>query len=183
MARAASKGRQRRNIGNEGPLMQKLNLPEAVDEIARADGRYDRDAYYFVREGLDFTIKILKKDSRGTDRHVSGQELLDGLRRFAIDQFGPMAKTVLTYWGVKQCEDFGEIVFCMVEKGILGKTEQDTREDFKGGYDFDEAFVKPYQPPPGTRSRRPASHQDATERYHSVPSRAADAKKLSGGSN
>ena len=164
--------------------MQKLNLPEAVDEIARADGRYDRDAYYFVREGLDFTIKILKKDSRGTEKqHVSGQELLDGLRLFALHEFGPMAKTVLSYWGVKQCEDFGEIVFCMVEKGILGKTAQDTREDFKGGYDFDEAFVKPYQPPPGTRSRRPASHPDASERYHGVPTRAADAKKLSGGSN
>jgi len=183
MARAASKSRQRRNIENEGPLMQKLNLPEAVDEIARADGRYDRDAYYFVREGLDFTIKILKKDSRGKDRHVSGHELLDGLRRFALDQFGPMAKTVLSYWGVNKCEDFGEIVFCMVEKGILGKTEQDTREDFKGGYDFDEAFVKPYQPLPDARSRRPARSQDASERYHGVPSRAADAKKLSGGSN
>jgi uncharacterized repeat protein (TIGR04138 family) len=182
MARAASKSRQRRNNGNEGPLMQKLNFAEAVDDIARADGRYDRDAYYFVREGLDFTIKMLKKDSRGAGRHVSGQELLDGLRRFALDQFGPMAKTVLSYWGVKQCEDFGEIVFCMVDKGILGKTEQDTREDFKGGFDFDEAFVKPYQPPPGTRSR-PARSQDAPERYHSVPSRSSDAKKLSGGSN
>jgi uncharacterized repeat protein (TIGR04138 family) len=182
MAHAASKNRQRRNIGNEGPLMQKMNFAEAVDEVVRADGRYDRDAYYFVREGLDFTIKMLKKDSRGADRHVSGRELLDGLRRFAIDQFGPMAKTVLSYWGVKQCEDFGEIVFCMVDKGILGKTEQDTREDFKGGYDFNEAFVKPYQPPPSTRSR-PAKSQDAPERYHSVPSRASDAKKLSGGSN
>jgi len=101
--------------------MQKLNFAEAVDEIARANGRYDRDAYYFVREGLDFTIKMLKKDSRGAGRHVSGQELLDGLRRFALDQFGPMAKTVLSYWGVKQCEDFGEIVFCMVDKGILGQ--------------------------------------------------------------
>ncbi|HXI85371.1 MAG TPA: Minf_1886 family protein [Verrucomicrobiae bacterium] len=163
--------------------MQKQNLPEAVDEIVRTDGRYDRDAYYFVREGLDFTIKMLKKNSRGVDRHVSGRELLDGLRHCAIDQFGPMAKTVLNYWNVKRCEDFGEIVFRMVDKGILGKTEQDTREDFKGGYDFDEAFVKPYQPPPGTRSRRPAKSQDVPERYHSVPSRAADAKKLSGGSN
>lgn len=142
--------------------MQKLNFAEAVDEIARADGRYDRDAYYFVREGLDFTIKMVKKDSRGTNKHVSGHELLDGLRRFALDQFGPMAKTVLSYWGVKQCQDFGEIVFCMVDKGILGKTEQDTLEDFKDGYDFNEAFVKPYQPPPGLapeppKVRRPRS--------------------------
>jgi len=164
--------------------MQKLNFAEAVDEIVRAEGRYDRDAYYFVREGLDFTIKMLKKDSRGAGRHVSGQELLDGLRRYALDQFGPMAKTVLAHWGVKHCEDFGEIVFCMVDKGILGKTEQDTREDFKSGYDFDEAFVKPYQPAPRPRGRRPAKDEGTgTHRYRRVPGRASDAKKLSGGAN
>lgn len=163
--------------------MQKLIFTEAVDEIVRADGRYDRDAYYFVREGLDFTIKMLKKDSRGAGRHVSGQELLDGLRRYALDQFGPMAKTVFGYWGIKRCEDFGEIVFQMVDKGVLGKTEQDTREDFKGGYDFDEAFVKPYQPAPGTRSRRPAKSDAASDRYHSVPTRSSDTRKLSGGAN
>jgi uncharacterized repeat protein (TIGR04138 family) len=164
--------------------MQKLSFGETVDEIVRTDRRYDRDAYYFVREGLDFTIKMLKKDSHGVGRHVSGQELLEGLRRFALDQFGPMAKTVLTYWGVNQCEDFGEIVFHMVDKGILGKTEQDTPEDFKGGYDFDEAFVKPYQPPSRPRIRRRAKTGEAGgERYHTVPGRPSGAKKLSGGSN
>jgi uncharacterized repeat protein (TIGR04138 family) len=164
--------------------MQKLNFAEAVDEIVHVDTQYDRDAYYFVREGLDFTIRMLKKESRGAGRHVSGQELLDGLRRFALDQFGPMAKTVLTYWGVRQCEDFGEIVFRMVDKGILGKTDQDTREDFKGGYDFDEAFVKPYQPPPRSRSHRQPKGQDpGSQRYRNVPGRTSDAKKLSGGAN
>jgi uncharacterized repeat protein (TIGR04138 family) len=164
--------------------MQKLNFAETVDDIVRADGRYDRDAYYFVREGLDFTIKMLKKDSRGAGRHVSGQELLDGLRRFALDEFGPMTKTVFDHWGIKRCEDFGEIVFRMVDKGVLGKTEQDTREDFKGGYDFDEAFVKPYQPAPRPRARRPAKDQaTGTDRYHSVPTRSSNARKLSGGAN
>lgn len=164
--------------------MQKLNLAEAVDEIVQVDGRYDRDAYYFVREGLDFTIKMLKKDAHGARRHVSGQELLDGLRRFALDQFGPMAKMVLIHWGVTRCEDFGEIVFRMVDKGILGKTEQDTREDFRDGYDFDEAFVKPYQPTPRPRSRRHAkSEETGSGRYRSVSGRASDAKKLSGGAN
>ncbi|HUI07139.1 MAG TPA: Minf_1886 family protein [Verrucomicrobiae bacterium] len=164
--------------------MQKMNFAESIDEIAQMDGRYDRDAYYFVREGLDFTIKMLKKDSRGSGRHVSGQELLEGLRRFALDQFGPMAKTVLTHWGVNRCEDFGEIVFHMVDKGILGKTEQDTPEDFRGGYDFDEAFVKPYQPPTRTRSHRATkSAESGGARYRSVAGRASGAKKLSGGSN
>ncbi len=164
--------------------MQKLNFGESVDEIVHMDRRYDRDAYYFVREGLDFTIRMLKKNSHGTGRHVSGQELLEGLRRFALNQFGPMAKTVLTHWGVNQCEDFGEIVFHMVDKGILGKTEQDTPEDFKGGYDFDEVFVKPYRPPARPRIRRRAKAGEAGgERYHTVPDRTSDAKKLSGGAN
>jgi uncharacterized repeat protein (TIGR04138 family) len=164
--------------------MQKLNFGESVDEIVQAEGRYDREAYYFVREGLDFTIKMLKKDSRGAGRHVSGHELLDGLRRYALEQFGPMARTVLTYWGVNQCEDFGVIVFRMVDKGILGKTEQDTPEDFKGGYDFDEAFVKPYQPTLRVRSHRPAKSGDAgSGRYPRVPGRSSNAKKLSGGTN
>jgi uncharacterized repeat protein (TIGR04138 family) len=164
--------------------MQKLNFAEAVDAIVRVDARYDPDAYYFVREGLDFTIKMLKKDSRSAERHVSGQELLDGLRRYALDQFGPMAKTVLTFWGVNQCEDFGEIVFRMVDKGILGKTEHDTPDDFRGGYDFDEAFVKPYRPPPRTRGLRHTKSEDTgSARYRSVPGRASDTKKLSGGAN
>ena len=165
--------------------MQKLNFGETVDAIVKEDGRYDRDAYYFVREGLDYTIKMLKKETRGAGRHVSGQELLDGLRRFALDEFGPMAKTVLTHWGVKKCEDFGEIVFHMVDEGILGKTEQDTPEDFKGGYDFEEAFVKPYQPSPRHRHHRHAKGTDGSgERYHSkVTDRAPEAKKLSGGTN
>src|SRR5439155_5644439 len=98
--------------------MHKQNFAEAVDEIITRDSRYDRDAYLFVREGLDFTLKMLKKHIHSTpaQRHVSGQELLEGLRRFAIDQFGPMAKTVLEHWGIVRCEDFGEMVFNMVEK-------------------------------------------------------------------
>jgi len=155
--------------------MQKPSFAEVIEEIVQQDPRFDRDAYMFVREGLDFTVKMLKKNPQGppTHRHVSGQELLDGLRRFALEQFGPMSKTVLTHWGVKQCEDFGDIVFNMVEKGILGKTERDSREDFKGGYSFDEAFVKPYRPSP-----RRARTAGSTDRL-----RNPESKKLSSGSN
>ncbi len=164
--------------------MQKPNFGEAVDEILQHDKRYDRDSYYFVREGLDYTLKMLKKHHHphAAQRHVSGQELLEGLRRFALDQFGPMTKTVLDYWGVHRCEDFGEIVFNMVEKGILGKTEQDSREDFRGGFDFDEAFVRPFQP----TSRR-QTHRAARPLGPSTPARdhhrATDPKELSSGSN
>jgi len=163
--------------------MQKPGFFESVDEILSKDGRYDRDAYYFVREGLDYTLKMLKKNGeRQTPRHVSGQELLEGLRRYALHQFGPMAKTVLAYWGVRQCDDFGEIVFNMVEKGILGKTEQDSREDFKSGYDFDEVFVKPYQPLARHTGGRCVSTHASSERFRDK-TRSAGSEKLSSGSN
>src|SRR5512139_1252700 len=125
--------------------MQKINFNEAVQQIVAQDLRYDRDAYQFVREGLDYTIKLHKKATPPTPQHVSGQELLEGIRQYALEQFGPLSKTVLEHWGVRRCEDFGEIVFNLVGKGVLGKTEQDSRADFKGGYDFDEAFVHPFR--------------------------------------
>ena len=166
--------------------MQKQNFAEAVDMIVKADTRYDRDAYVFVREGLDFTLKILKKSTHTTPthRHVSGQELLDGLRKYALDQFGPMTKTVLHHWGIKKCEDFGEIVFNLVEKNVLGKTEQDSRADFRSGFDFDEAFVRPFQPAQ-PHSRRPASPRHVPPKPESARdhSRASDSGKLSGGTN
>ncbi len=164
--------------------MQKINFHEALNQILAHDPRYDRDAYHFVREGLDYTVKLLKKSATGKERHVSGQELLEGLRRFSLQQFGPMTKTVLNYWGVKRCEDFAEIVFNLVEKGVLGKTDQDSREDFKGGYDFDEAFVKPYLPPPAALLRRLRAPAAARSSSHLPPSdRTADKEKLSSGSN
>ena len=163
--------------------MQKTSFAEAIEEIIAHDPRFDRDAYQFVREALDFTVKILKKNPQSppAHRHVSGQELLDGIRRHALDQFGPMSKTVLEHWGIKQCEDFGNIVFNMVEKGILGKTEKDSREDFKGGYSFEEAFVRPFQParPRQTRHTRNTSR---TDRLHDK-NRNPGSETLSSGSN
>ena len=126
--------------------MQEINFDEAVELILAKDSRYTRDAYTFVREALDFTQKLASKGARGTIRHVSGQELLVGIRQFALQQFGPMTMTVLEEWGVRNCSDFGEIVFNMVETGLLAKREKDTREDFKNGYDFEEAFRKPFWP-------------------------------------
>ena len=105
--------------------MQEITFDEAVDLILAKDRRFARDAYSFVREALDFTQKSVGKEVRGTIRHVSGQELLGGIRKFALEQFGPMVVTVFEEWGVKQCEDFGEIVFNMVEIGLLAKTEKD----------------------------------------------------------
>lgn len=121
--------------------MNQSDPSEILQEILRRDSRYTEEAYAFVRAGLDFTVRKLEKP-----RHVSGQELLDGIRRFTLQEFGPMSKTILVAWGITCTEDVGEIVFNMVETGLLGKTEKDSREDFANGYDFDEAFRRPFQP-------------------------------------
>ena len=126
--------------------MQEINFDEAVEQILAKDSRYTRDAYLFVREALDYTQRLVGKETRGQIRHVSGQELLDGIRRFALNQFGPMAVTVFEEWGVHNCRDLGEIVFNMVESSLLAKTEKDTRDDFQNGYDFTDAFRKPFWP-------------------------------------
>jgi uncharacterized repeat protein (TIGR04138 family) len=141
--------------------MKRISFHEALARILEADRRYDEAAYCFVREALDFTIKILKKPSEGPGRHVSGQELLDGIRQYALQEFGPLAQTVLDRWGVRCCEDFGNVVFNMVEQGILGKTEHDRREDFAGGYDFDAAFRKPYRARPRPGTARPSATAEA----------------------
>ena len=137
--------------------MSARDFAEVVEQIRKESPRFDRGAYFFVKQALDHTLKSIKKETDGrVGRHVSGQELLAGIREFALDQYGPMAFTVLDRWGVRQCEDFGEIVFNLVEYGVLGKTEQDRREDFAGGYDFREAFVQPFEPVrvPGKRTTR-----------------------------
>jgi uncharacterized repeat protein (TIGR04138 family) len=126
--------------------MQEVNFDEVVDGIVAKDSRFDRDAYVFLREALDFTQKAIGKENHGKVRHVTGQELLEGIRQFALAQFGPMTQTVLEEWGVRKCGDFGELVFNMVESGLLAKTEKDSREDFQSGYDFTEAFCKPFWP-------------------------------------
>jgi uncharacterized repeat protein (TIGR04138 family) len=127
--------------------MPKKDFPEVVTEICETDQRYNPETYAFVREGLDHTIKLLKKgNALGSKSHVTGQELLHGLRDFALREFGPMTKSVLNEWGVKNCEDFGAIVFNLVNAGVLGKTDSDSLNDFKSGFSFDEAFVKPFRP-------------------------------------
>ncbi len=132
--------------------MQTVSFEEVVDKIVERDPRYHRDAYHFVREALDHTQKSVHKDARTDqpkkERHVSGQQLLEGIRAYALQQFGPMVLTVFEEWGVRRCEDFGEIVFNLVDNGngLFGKTEHDSHDDFKGGYDFEEAFRKPFLP-------------------------------------
>jgi len=126
--------------------MQKTGFTEALDRVVAADPRYDREAYLFLQDALDYTMKSRKKQKAELSRHVSGQELLEGVRAFAIREYGPMVPTVFGVWGINRCEDFGDMVFNLIRAGIFGKTDTDTIEDFRNGYDFCEAFVKPFLP-------------------------------------
>jgi len=126
--------------------MQKIGFAEALDSIVASDPRYQREAYIFLRDALDFTTKQQKKAKGTTVRHVSGPELLEGVRQYALKEFGPMVVTVFENWGIRSCEDIGHMVFNLIGAGIFGKTDQDSIEDFKAVYDFRDAFVKPYTP-------------------------------------
>ena len=129
--------------------MQDSEFSDIVALIHKDDARFDRKAYEFVRLGLDYTVKELKKRESARvekSRHVTGAELLNGLRTYALDQFGPMAKTILNSWGVRRCRDFGDIVFNLIEYKVLSKTDSDRLEDFDALYDFDDAFVSPFLP-------------------------------------
>jgi uncharacterized repeat protein (TIGR04138 family) len=145
--------------------MQKIGFAEALDSIVASDTRYQRDAYVFLRDALDFTTKQQKKIKGVTVRHVSGPELLEGVRLYALKEFGPMVMTVFESWGINSCEDVGHMVFNLIGAGVFGKTEEDSIEDFKHVYDFEEVFVKPFapekpaaaKPPPQLPAPKPAT--------------------------
>jgi uncharacterized repeat protein (TIGR04138 family) len=126
--------------------MQKISIEQAIEQIIKNRPKFHKDAYEFVREALDFTIKQQRKNASGKDRHISGKELLEGVRQYALEQFGPLARTVLSYWNLQSCEDIGEVVYDMVAVSILKTTEFDSPDDFKNGYDFEEAFRRPFEP-------------------------------------
>lgn len=143
-------------------MQSALDVEETLDKITLRDQRFHRDAYYFVRDALDVAQKKFCNGGR-EPQHVSGQQLLEGIRDHAVSEFGPMAMMVLGEWGVTECEHFGDIVFNMVEESLLGKTDEDTREDFKGGYDFEEAFRKPYLPTGKPKKKRAAKKDTSPE--------------------
>src|SRR5262249_15614534 len=126
--------------------MQKIGFAEALESVVGSDPRYQREGYIFLRDALDFTTKQQKKTKGVSVRHVTGPELLDGVRQYALKEFGPMVITVFDSWGIRSCEDIGHMVFNLIGAGVFGKTEQDSIEDFKSVYDFKEAFVKPFAP-------------------------------------
>ena len=121
--------------------MNELHIEDLLEGVVRENPRFTLEGYLFVREALDYAVGQLE-----APRHISGEELLLGVREYALSQFGPMARRVLMEWGITSCEHIGEMVFLLVDAGLLGKTEEDRIEDFKKGYDFKEAFDLPFKP-------------------------------------
>ena len=107
--------------------------------------RYSPAAFVFVQRGLDFTVRRVHGDPEKVDpevsRHITGPQLCVGLRDFAIEEYGLMARTVLKQWNIVSCEDFGRIVFAMVEAGMMHKTDEDRIDDFVAVFDFKDSFV------------------------------------------
>lgn len=129
--------------------MPELDFNAIVSLILKEDARFDRMAYAFVRDGLEHAVKELKKrdaERARASKHVSGRELSEGLRDYALEQFGPLSLTVLNVWGLRATADFGEIVYNLIEYNVFSKTEADRREDFADVYDFETAFRRPFLP-------------------------------------
>ena len=120
--------------------MGSLVLDEQVmDRLRERNPRYRETAYVFLISALHYVLQRLEET-----RHISGPELAEGVRDLAIERFGPMARTVLEHWGICSTVDVGEIVFALVECGILIKQDEDTIEDFLGVFDFEEVFERDY---------------------------------------
>ena len=121
-----------------------------LEALVRQDNRYAYEAYEFVFAALTHTLSMLGKsqnpEGKSEDElHVSGRQLLGGVRDLAQQEFGLMARTVFHLWGIERTGDFGEIVFNLVEAGLMNKTARDDRKDFVDIYDLDEALARDYR--------------------------------------
>src|SRR4051812_11459108 len=115
---------------------------KSIDQVIDEQGLYPREAFEFVRRGLSYTVERIHAQplEPGASRHVSGRQLCEGLRDLALLQWGMVARAVLNKWNIRRSEDFGKIVFTLVEHGELSKTDDDNPQDFKGVFDFVKAF-------------------------------------------
>ena len=159
--------------------MAHLNFDQAIIKIRSEDSRFGPSAYHFIRQSLDHSIARLGR--HGPEKkpaHVSGKELLEGFRDLAIKEFGPMAKTVLGEWGIFRCSHVGEIVFQLVQHGILGKSETDKPDDFQEIWTFSEAFESPFQPKPQTQKKRSSGWRSPTPKKSSLLRRSKPKKNL-----
>jgi uncharacterized repeat protein (TIGR04138 family) len=120
--------------------MSSILLAENVmDRLRRRNPLYHETAYLFILSALHFTIERL-----GEPRHITGAELSEGCRDLALQRWGLMARSVLEFWGIRSTRDLGEIVFALVELGVLVRQEEDSVESFEDVFDFNDAFDRAY---------------------------------------
>jgi len=132
------------------PALSEQTPPVKIDwkSIRQKAGPYPQEAFQFVRDGLQHTVKMVfgeaakaSNAANEPDRHVTGQQLCLGLRDYALVKYGLMARTVLGRWGISKTEDFGRIVFAMIDAGFMRKSDSDSLEDFQGVFEFEESFA------------------------------------------
>lgn len=132
-----------KSISQQAAQLAAQQIQQRIWERLRAAApAYSPEAFRFIQDGLSHTAKVIhgEASTANESRHVSGQQLCLGLRDFAVQQYGLLAKAVLFRWNVRRTEDFGRLVFAMIQAGLMRKTDEDSLEDFIGVFDFDEAF-------------------------------------------
>ena len=122
-----------------------MSFEEAVSQYLLEDPRYPAEAYYFIRDGFEYVARDLE-EKEGAPRHLSGRELADGLKEFALDEYGPMAFFTLGQWNIHRTADFGELVYNLIRMGRFSQNKGDKKSDFDNLFDFDEAFNGPFLP-------------------------------------
>ena len=141
--------------------MQPVHFEQSVISILQKDRRFDPHAYFFLKDALDFTLKRVAEGNGGLARHVTGPELLAGFRDLALQQFGPMASTVMDEWGITEGQHVGDMVFLLIEEQVFGKQDSDQPEDFSGVFDFRQSLIDPFLP---ARARTQQAAQSAKPR-------------------
>lgn len=126
--------------------MHKEHFKEAIIRVISRDKRFEPEAFLFLKEALDYTVQEASDDSDENSKHVTAEQLLYGFRDLALKEFGPMAATLFSEWGIHRCADIGDMVFLLIHEGAFGKQDNDREEDFVEIYTFENAFVAPFLP-------------------------------------
>ncbi len=152
--------------------MKDKKFEDAVRKVATDDARFHADAYFLLQEALRYTVEQIGSDE-GEGRHVSASELLDGFRRYSLNEFGPMAVAVLEDWGVTQTGHVGAMVFNLIDAGIFAGSEEDRLEDFEDVFPFGDAFEEPFLPAVSKRQITPSADGETSRQSQSDPSNKA----------
>jgi uncharacterized repeat protein (TIGR04138 family) len=132
--------------------MRNPQVAEVIQrEVLPRDSRYALEAYEFVLDAWQHTQRLLghtpprERTEEAPNRHLTGRQLLEGIRDLALREYGFLARTVCARWGVNRTDDFGEIVYNLIEVGLMSKTDEDSRADFHAVYDLDEALHRQFE--------------------------------------